>query len=61
MNSYFANQLFQTGVDVFMPATTPPDGRIAVRQYATRIQTINVPNWASSEHRINVEFNDYVQ
>ena len=25
---YFAGQLVQTGVDVYMPATTPPDGTI---------------------------------
>ncbi len=62
---YFPAQPFQTGVDVNMPATSPPDGVISIvstpRGDAARKQTINVPNWASSEHRISIIFNDFVQ
>lgn len=62
---FFATQAFQTGVDVYMPATTPPDGTItfwnAPRGDTTRPQVVNVPNWASNAHRITVNFNDYVQ
>ena len=56
---------FQTGVDVFMPATDPPDGIIsfvnAPRGDSSRLQVLNVPNWASDIHRISVYLNDYVQ
>ncbi|QIT56990.1 hypothetical protein HC341_18380 [Aquisalimonas sp. 2447] len=47
-----------------MPATTPPDGTISLvsqpRGDADNPQEINVPNWASSEHRVSVIFNDYL-
>ena len=56
---------FQTGVDVFMPATDPPDGVIsfdnAPRGDSGNPQVLNVPNWASDEHRLGVYFNDYAQ
>jgi pimeloyl-ACP methyl ester carboxylesterase len=62
---YFPSQAFQTGVDVFMPASSPPDGTVSFvsvpRGDLSRQQTVNVPNWPSSAHRINVRFNDYVQ
>jgi len=62
---YFFAQFFQTGVDVFMPASDPPDGTIsfvnAPRGDATRLQVVNTPNWASEDHRISIQFNDYVQ
>ena len=62
---FFASQAFQSGADVYMPATEPPDGTItfqsAPRGDASRVQVVNVPNWASSAHRITVNFNDYVQ
>jgi pimeloyl-ACP methyl ester carboxylesterase len=62
---FFPTQAFQTGVDVFMPANDPPDGTISFvsipRGDMSSPQVVNVPNWASSEHRINVRFNDYVQ
>jgi pimeloyl-ACP methyl ester carboxylesterase len=61
---YFPDQPFQTGIDVYMPATDPPDGTITIRNLprgdASRPQVIRVPNWASSGHRIGVLFNDYV-
>jgi pimeloyl-ACP methyl ester carboxylesterase len=62
---WFAAQAFQTGVDVYMPAASPPDGTIsfvnAPRGDTERLQAINIPNWASSDHRFNVRFNDFVQ
>jgi hypothetical protein len=62
---YFAGQPWQTGVDVYMPATTPPDGTItfwnAPRGDTSHPQVLNTPNWASDLHRIWVQFNDYVQ
>jgi pimeloyl-ACP methyl ester carboxylesterase len=62
---FFATQPFQTGVDVYMPATEPPDGTItfssAPRGDTSRLQVLNTPNWASDGHRITVQFNDYVQ
>lgn len=62
---FFLTQAFQTGVDVWMPATEPPDGTITFlsepRGDATRPQVVNVANWASEDHRIVVQWNDYVQ
>ena len=62
---YFVGQIFQTGVDIWMPATEPPDGTITFmsepRGDTTRPQVVNVPNWASEDHRISIQFNDYEQ
>ena len=62
---FFATQPFQTGVDVYMPATTPTDGTItfwnAPRGDTSRPQVLNTPNWASDGHRITIQLNDYVQ
>lgn len=62
---YFPAQPFQWGVDVYMPAATPPDGVISVvsapRGDTADLQQLNVPNWASSGHRISLVFNDYQQ
>jgi hypothetical protein len=48
-----------------MPATEPPDGTIsfvnAPRGDATRLQVLDVPNWASAGHRISIQFRDWVQ
>jgi len=56
---------FQTGVDVFMPATDPPDGVISLenapRGDTGNPQVLNVPNWASDQHRLGVYFNDHAQ
>lgn len=61
----FFAMFFQTGVDVFMPASDPPDGTIsfvnAPRGDTTRLQVVNTANWASEGHRILIQFNDYVQ
>jgi len=61
---YFNSQPFQAGVDVFLPAANPPTGTISLVSYPRgdrqRPQVINVPNWASSTHAIQVTFNDWV-
>jgi pimeloyl-ACP methyl ester carboxylesterase len=55
---------FLTGVDLFMPATTPPDHTISVaatpRLGGGATQVINVPNWASATDVISVQFHEYV-
>lgn len=60
---YFPDQAFQTGMDVYMPATEPPDGtvrmRLIPRGRAEFTQTIHFPNWASSGHRVSVGYNDF--
>ena len=60
---YFSEQPFQSGVDVFMPASPDGSGTITVtnlpRGDATRPQTLNVPNWPSSSHAISLMFADY--
>jgi pimeloyl-ACP methyl ester carboxylesterase len=67
---YFSTQAFQTGVDVYMPASPAgPNGIIRFennpRGDANRKQTINALNWPSEgqdgTHGIIVEFNDFVQ
>jgi hypothetical protein len=62
---WFTEQPFQTGVDVYMPAATPPNGTITVtnlpRGDRSKPQILNVPNWASSQHTIMVMFSDYAQ
>ena len=62
---FFPTQAFQTGVDVFMPPAEPADGTVsfvnAPRGDTSRLQTINTPNWRSSENRVTVTFNDFVQ
>lgn len=54
---------FQTGADLHMPASSPPDGTISVRSLprdvAGKVQAVNVPNWPSSTDRMAVELNDY--
>src|SRR5690606_31589205 len=55
---YFPAQAFQWGIDVFMPASSPADGVIAVvstpRGDTDNRQVLNVPNLPSSEHRISL-------
>jgi hypothetical protein len=62
---WFYNQFFQTGVDIWMPATEPPDGTITLMNEpagdTTRPQIINIPNWTSEGHRVLVMFNSYFQ
>jgi pimeloyl-ACP methyl ester carboxylesterase len=56
---------FITGMDVFIPATTPPDDTVSVRMTARagdgRPEVINVPNWASSQHHSTLQFRDFEQ
>jgi hypothetical protein len=62
---YFPDQPFQTGVDLFMPASDTPNGTITLKNLprgdASKPQTLNVPNWASTNHTVMVVFNDYPQ
>jgi pimeloyl-ACP methyl ester carboxylesterase len=62
---YYSTQAFQTGVDVYMPAATPPTGTItflnAPRGDNNRLQQMSVANWASSTDTVLVEFRDFVQ
>jgi len=59
---YFAEQPFQSGVDVFMPSSADGSGTISIvntpRGDGARPQTLNVPNWPSSTHAISVVFTD---
>jgi pimeloyl-ACP methyl ester carboxylesterase len=62
---WFSMQAFQSGVDVFMPASDPPDGTITItnlpRGDDSKPQVLNFPNWASSKHTIMAIFADYPQ
>jgi pimeloyl-ACP methyl ester carboxylesterase len=62
--SHFSSQPFQTGVDIFMPASAPPNGTISIvntpRGDTSKKQTINTANWPSASDPILVEFNDWV-
>ncbi len=58
--------IFFTGVDLYMPAADPPDETISIVSWSRGMPgdsraVINFPNWASSNHRITVNFNDYVR
>ena len=56
---------FLTGVDLFIPATTPPNGTVSVvltpRDGGGKVQVLNVPNWASSTDQVSLQFHDYLQ
>ena len=60
---YFADQPFQSGIDVFLPADEDGGGTITVTNYPRgdrdRPQVLNVPNWPSSGHATSVVFTDY--
>lgn len=60
---FFPSQPFQTGIDVYMPATDPPTGTISFvnAHRGGAEQVINLPNWASDGHRILVVFRDFAQ
>lgn len=62
---WFPDQFFQTGIDVFLPAKDPPDSTITItnlpRGDREKPQTINVPNWPSSNHVTVAIFSDYPQ
>ncbi len=60
---YFSEQPFQSGIDVFMPASADAGGTITVtnipRGDTSRAQTISIPNWPSSGHAVSVVFTDH--
>jgi hypothetical protein len=62
---WFPDQFFQTGIDVFMPAADSPNGVISLRNLprgdADKPQTLNVPNWSSTNHAVMVMFSDFPQ
>ncbi|MEM0266470.1 MAG: pectin acetylesterase-family hydrolase [Archaeoglobaceae archaeon] len=60
---YYYLQPFQTGVDFYIPASDPPSEaiNITIESRGGGVQTLKVPNWKSSEHRVILQFNDYVQ
>lgn len=60
---YFSEQPFQSGVDVFLPASADGEGTITVtnvpRGDESDPQVVNVPNWPSSDHAVSVVFTDW--
>jgi len=62
---YSAIPVFLSGADLNIPAADPPDGTISLvltpRGGGGKTQVINMPNWVSSEHRISVQFDDFLQ
>jgi pimeloyl-ACP methyl ester carboxylesterase len=59
---WFSTQPFQSGVDVHLPASSPPTGSIAVvnipRGDTTKPQRVAVPNWPSSTDAVVIELDD---
>lgn len=59
----FAALPFLTGVDIDVPAASPPDTTVAVRSVPRLgnglVVEVNVPNWASDNDRITIQFNDF--
>lgn len=62
---YFPMQAFQTGADVYLPASNGPNGAITVtnqpRGDASKTQFIAVPNWPMDAHTIMLFFSDFPQ
>ena len=53
---------FLTGVDLFVPADTPPDGTVAIEaepRLGDGPEAVCVPNYASAHDRISIQFNSY--
>jgi pimeloyl-ACP methyl ester carboxylesterase len=54
---------FLTGMDVFIPATTPPNATVRVamtsRTGGGETVSVNIPNWASTTHHTSIQFRDY--
>jgi pimeloyl-ACP methyl ester carboxylesterase len=60
---FFGDQPFQSGIDVYLPASPDADGTVTARNLprgdADRPQTLNVPNWPSSGHTVSLVFADW--
>lgn len=60
---FFGEQPFQSGIDVFLPASPDAEGTVTARNLprgdAQRPQTLNVPNWPSSGHTVSLVFADW--
>ena len=60
---FFAEQPFQSGVDVFIPASPDASGTVTVtnlpRGDASAPQTFNIPDWPSSGHAVSLLFTDF--
>lgn len=65
LDFYYSPQMFAVVVDYFVPAAAPPNKTISFvlfpRGGSGAPQVINVPNWASDNDSIAVNFNEYVQ
>ncbi len=62
---YTVIPVFLTGADLYVPASNPPTGTIALvltpKGGGGKTQALNVPNWLSTTDRISIQFNDFVQ
>ena len=56
---------FISAVDLVVPATTPPDDTVRIEMVARAgdgdHEVINIPNWASSQNVVTVNFRDFQQ
>jgi pimeloyl-ACP methyl ester carboxylesterase len=54
---------FLTGIDVFIPATDPPDTTVEVAMTARTAggdtAVVNIPNWVSTQHHTTIQFRDF--
>src|SRR5690625_3879911 len=51
-----------TGVNLFIPAANPPDGTVGLvsePRGGSGPESICVPNWASSDDRVSIQFNAF--
>lgn len=57
----FFSQIFITGMDVFVPAAPAAGGvaSVVARSRTGGLDSLNVPNWPSADHRITIQFNDH--
>ncbi|MEM4565575.1 MAG: pectin acetylesterase-family hydrolase [Archaeoglobaceae archaeon] len=61
-NATYHAQPFQTGIDYYIPAGAQDQSiNVTIFDRGGGVQTLKVPNWKSSEHRVILQFNDYVQ